>query len=381
MGKHSSEEQRPSAQALSPVLRFLARMDVAAMLILLVLFLGIVGSCFPQQPTSATADPEDLTRWRNSVRARYGGATGLLRAAGVFRWFDSPVFWLALGLLMLAVLVCTVRRWRGVWRRALRRPVRCSDAKFSRAVHVAEVQVPSRPGLPGVVSEGLEQRGFSVLCQHDGNFIYLRGDRNRLATLATLLTHTAVLVLGLGVVTSGVWGWREELALRPGEAVGVGAESGWSSQDLSQAQGKADLQVRNQGLTVLRYADGSVAGYDAEVVLIGREADAVSGHIRLNQPLVYRGIAFTLQSYAAHGQGHSITLRAVSDTGYHLVVIAGLLMFLGLTVSLSFPSSCIHVCIDPEGMLRLVGDADPRAWGFERQFTALVGEIGRWANQ
>jgi hypothetical protein len=150
---------------------------------------------------------------------------------------------------------------------------------------------------------------------------------------------------------------------------------------MSQAHGKADLKVRNEGLTILRYADGSVAGYDAEVVLIGREADAVSGHIQLNQPLIYRGIAFTLQSYAADGQGYSITLRAVHDTGYHLVVTAGLLMLLGLTVSLGFPSCFIHVCIDPEGMLRLAGDADPRAWGFGRQFTALVGEIGRWANQ
>jgi hypothetical protein len=59
------------------------------------------------------------------------------------------------------------------------------------------------------------------------------------------------------------------------------------------------------------------------------------------------------------------------------VVTGGLLMFLGLTVSFNFPQCCVHARIEPEGVLQLAGRADRRAWGFGRQFAALVWEIGR----
>jgi cytochrome c biogenesis protein ResB len=353
-------------------------MDVAAILILLVLLLAILGSCFPQRSATVTIDPDRLARWQGRVQERYGGLTSFLRAAGAFQWFHSPVLWLATGLLVLAVLVCTARRWRGVWRWAFRRPLGCSDASFDSAAHAAELHLPSAPDLTGVVREGLERRGFAVRSERDGDFIYVRGDRNRLAPLATLLTHSAVLVLVVGVGLSAVWGWREELTLGPSEAVDVGAGSRWSSQHASQSDGKPGLKVRNEGLTILRYADGSVAGYDAEIILSEGGVDMMRGHIRLNQPLAYRGIAFTLQGYAAHGENYSVTLYAVHDPGYCLVVTGGLLMFLGLTVGLNFPHCCVHVRIEPQGALQLAGRADRRAWGFGRQFAALVREIGGW---
>jgi cytochrome c biogenesis protein ResB len=353
-------------------------MDVAATLILLVLLLAILGSCFPQRSTTVTIDPDRLARWQGRVRERYGGLTGFLRAAGAFQWFRSPVLWLATGLLVLAVLVCTVRRWRGAWRRAFSRPAGCSDATFDSAAHAAELHLPSAPDLTGVVREGLERRGFAVRSERDGDLIYLRGDRNRLAPLATLVTHSAVLVLVVGVGLSAVWGWREELTLRPGEAVDVGAGSRWSSQHASQSDGKPGLEVRNEGLTILRYADGSVAGYDAQVVLGEGGVDTRRGHIRLNQPVTYRGIAFSLQGYAVHEENYSVTLYAVHDPGYFLVVTTGLLIFLGLAVSFNFPHCCVQARIEPKGVLQLAGRADRRAWGFGRQFAALVREIGRW---
>jgi cytochrome c biogenesis protein ResB len=377
MGKRGLGKRQPGALALALdwISRLLARMDVAAILILLVLLLAIVGSCFPQRSRSMTTDPDRLARWQGRVRARYGGATDFLRAVGAFQWFHSPAFWLAAGLLVLAVLVCTLRRWRSVWRRAFRRPVRCSSATFDRATHAAELHAPSAADLIIVVRESLEHRGFSVRSRVDGDFTCVRGDRNRLAPLATLLTHAALLALVVGVALTAVWRSREELTLRPGEAVVVGAGCEWSSRQASRSDDNSGLQVRNEGLTILRYADGSVAGYDAEVVLVEGGGDTMRGHIRLNQPLAHRGIAFTLQGYTAHGESYSVTLHAVRDPGYPLVVAAGLLMFLGLTLGFNLPHCCVHVRIEPEGVLRLAGRADRRAWGFGRQFAALVREM------
>jgi hypothetical protein len=88
-----------------------------------------------------------------------------------------------------------------------------------------------------------------------------------------------------------------------------------------------------------------------------------------------------------------VTLLTVHDPGYGVVITAGFLLLLGLTVSFNFPHCCIHARIEPqgacpelaegacpelaEGTLRLAGRADRRACGFGREFEALVEEIKR----
>jgi cytochrome c biogenesis protein ResB len=252
---------------------------------------------------------------------------------------------------------------------------------FAHAAHVAELRLPLAANPADVLRECLEQRGFSVRSEADGGLIHVRGDRNRLAPVATLLTHSAVLILTLGLVLSNASGWREELNLAPGETVDVRIRRGWDSRLSAQSGDNSGLRVRNAGFTIVRYADGTVAGYDAEVVLSEGGLEAKHGHVRLNQPLTYRGVAFTLQRYAPYGESYSVTLNAVHDPGYGLVAIAGLLMFLGLTVSFNLPHASIHGRIEPKGLVRLAGHADQRAWDFRRQFAALVAEVDKRGNR
>jgi cytochrome c biogenesis protein ResB len=354
-------------------------MDVAAILILLVLLLAVFGSCFPQRSTSIALDPGGLARWEGGVRARYRGLTPLLQATGAFRWFRAPFFWVATGLLVVSLLVCTVKRWRRVWRRAFFRPVCRSQARFNAIAHTVALSLPAVPDLTGLVRESLERRGFSVRSKLDGDVLHMRGDRNRLAPLATLLSHLSVLLFLLGIALTAVHGRREDLTLAPHQTVDVHIESLWSDEMLSQPGGKSGLQVRNEGFTISHYADGSVAGYNLEVAFMEDGVDTMRGHIELNHPVIYRGIAFSLQGYAPTGEQHRVTLRAVRDPGYALVVVAGFLMFLALTVSLNFPDVCVHVRIEPGGTLRLAGQADHRAWGFGVQFGGLVRELDSWA--
>nr|HID13294.1 hypothetical protein [Anaerolineae bacterium] len=92
------------------IYRFLGRMDVAAILIVVVLLLAALGSCFPQLPSSVAADPERLAQWEAGIRAKYGVLTDLLTASGAFRCFRSPLFLVPLTLLAVATLVCKVLR-------------------------------------------------------------------------------------------------------------------------------------------------------------------------------------------------------------------------------------------------------------------------------
>ncbi len=216
--------------------------------------------------------------------------------------------------------------------------------------------------------ECLERRGFRARTEvaptnQPANHptIHLRGDRYRLSPLATLVTHAAVLLLLVGVVLSSGYGWREELTIGPGETADVGHGSG--------------LTLRYEEFTIARYPDGSVASYEAQVSIAEEGREVKRGRVRVSEPLTYGPVGLYLQSYAGTDGRYSVTLLAVHDPGYGLVITAGFLLLLGLTVSFNFPHCCIHARIEPEGTLRLAGRADRRAYDFKREFGALVEEI------
>ena len=286
---------------------------------------------------------------------------------------------MTVALLALSTLVCTLNRWRAVWRRTFHQPVRCSDIALDTAPHTARLTVPPTVDLPHIVRESLEQRGFRVrttevvTTNHPTNHptnqpsnqptIHLRGDRYRLAPLATLVTHMAVLLLLLGAALSSGYGWREKLTIGPGEVVEVGHGSG--------------VALRNEGFTITRYPDGSVASYEAEVAIIAEGREVAHDSVLVNKPLTYGPVRLYLQAYAGTPDGYSVTLLAVHDPGYGMVITAGFLLLLGLTVSFNFPHCCVHARIEPQGTLRLTGRADRRAHNFGREFEALVEEIRR----
>jgi cytochrome c biogenesis protein ResB len=351
-------------------------MDLAAVMIFVVLVVAILGSCFPQLSSAVAVDPERLAQWEAAVRGRYGGLADALVAVGAFRCFRSTVFLVPLALLVVATLVCTLDRWRGLWRRAFRQPVRCSQAVFDDAPHTARLDALPAVDLVGVVCERLEQRGFRVrtteVVTTEERFVYLRGDRHRLAVLATLVTHLAVWLLLAGVALSGLVGWREEVTVGPDETVGVGHGSG--------------LALRNAEFTVARYPDGSVADYEALVAVFAGDQQVAHGTIRVGVPLAYGSVGFHLHGYGGTEGRYSVTLLAVRDPGYGLVVAAGFLLLLGMTVSFNFPHACVRARIGPPGTLCLAGQAGRRATGvltrhgFEREFAGLVEEIGRAAH-
>jgi len=367
----------------SPILRWMSRLgsrlDVASLLIFVALSLAALGSCFPQVSPPVAADAERLEQWEAGVRAKYGALTDLLSASGAFRWFSSPLFWVPPALLAVTTLVCTLDRWQAIWRQALHRPARCSDLALDSAPHTARLTMP--PPLAGgaeegVVRERLERRGFQVQVsaaasdaptddQTSDQTIYLRGDRNRLAPLATLVTHLAALLLLLGAALSSRYGWREEVTIRSGETVEIGRGGG--------------LALRNDGFTVIRYPDGNVAGYEATVTVVG-ERGAMHGSIRVNEPLTYGSVGLYLRGYEGAAGRYNLALLVVHDPGYGPVIAAGLLLLLGLTVSFNFPHCWIWARIEPEGVLRLTGRADRWACDFGREFTALVEEIEQAAN-
>jgi cytochrome c biogenesis protein len=350
---------------LKRVWHFLARMDLASILILAVLLLAVLGSCFPQLSPSIAASSESQARRESSLESRYGPWTGWLSAMGLFQLFSSPVFVLCVSLLIAASLVCTLNRWRATWRRAFHQEVCCPDATFETSEFVAHLISPtasiSTSRLSQVTRKSLEGRGFRIKSEEAGETLYLRADRNRLALLGTLVSHLGVLLLLLGSTLTGLYAWRETLTLGAGMPASLSRLSG--------------VTLSYEGFNIERYPDGSAKDYVAQVLLAQPGKQGQTGTIRVNEPMSDAGFQLYLNGFERTSAGDTITLLAVHDPGYCLVILAGFLLLLGIVVSLYLPHCCIFARLEPGGILHLAGRAERQACDFDGEFTRLVAEI------
>lgn len=296
-----------------------------------------------------------------AARGRYGPLADLLSAVGAFHWFRAPLFTASFVLLTVSLVACTLQRWHSVWRRAFQHPVLCSDAAFARAPLHASGTPAAGITTPALVREVLERHGFHVRPKSQGDLACLRGDRNRLAPLGTLITHLGTLALIVGIGLSSAYAWREEVTVEPGDRARVGHGTG--------------LTLGYRSFVITHYPDGSAAGYRADVVIVDGDQEAKVGSIGINEPLTHRDVGFYLRSYAETDAGPTLTLLAVHDPGFSLVILAGLSLLLGMTVTFNFPHCWVRIRVEPGGMLHAAGRGDRRAWNFDHEFRAMVGEL------
>jgi cytochrome c biogenesis protein ResB len=347
--------------------RWLARPAVLAVLVFALLAVLLAGTLLPQLPEAAPGSTR-LVEWRALAKARLGALAPLLEAVGAYRIYRSPLVWALLALLGVATLACIVQRWQRYWRSAFNRPVHLPDPLLDAASHACVLAAGpgDDPTHLSVLSElairAFRRLDYRVRVESSPEAVRLRGDRNGLAPLGVLAEHVAALIVLVGVVLSLIFGWREILVIEPGDAAEVGHGAG--------------IVVRNESFEITRYEDGSPAAYTAQVTIrAGSNTERRS--IGVNRPALVRGTRLYLQGYSPTGGRTTVTLLAVHDPGYGVVVGGGLLFLAGIVASLYFARSSVVLRITSDGLLRLSGWADPRAWDFDREFADLAAVLRR----
>jgi cytochrome c biogenesis protein len=256
---------------------------LAVILLAALLLSSMLGSLVPQMP----ADPAAREPWLAAVALRYGHATGLLRALGLFRVYHAPWFLALLAAVLLSTLACTAQRLPRIWRLFTVPPtVARPEAFYEGAAHRTEWPVSSLQQALDATQNVLARHRYSVHVEQDegGPRASVYAERGRWARAATLVSHLAALLLAFAVAARPALGWQETgLLLAPGQAYTVAHGPGFALQP---------------GLPTLdRHPGGQLRGFRVPVTVLVDGTPQFTQTTGINHPLTFHGVAFHLQGY------------------------------------------------------------------------------------
>jgi cytochrome c biogenesis protein len=288
-------------RALEHVWHSMLSMRTAALLMLALAALGLVGALVTQAPPEVLQDPRAKAAWIAQVRPTYGGWTDVLDALQLFQVFSSGLFRLIVVALGLSLIACSIRRAPGAWRIVTRPRIDVGRAFFEHAPQRGTLVVRRRPAATlAAVRAVLDDHHYRTLITED-SVIHVYAERFRWSQLAGLVGHLSLVVILAGGVIGATFGYRNDsFTVADGSTRPVAAESGLSLKLVSFTDS-------------YDAATGVPDDYASQVVLYDNGREVTRHTIRVNDPLRYRDVTF-YQSFFG-----SAAVVTVSDAHGQLV--------------------------------------------------------------
>jgi cytochrome c biogenesis protein len=291
--------------------RTIASIQTGVVLLILVVILAAAGTVVLQRPAT---EPDEM-------QAAYSPqALRILDALGLTNVFHA---WWFLGLLVLVslcIVAASVDRFPNAWR-YFSRPYKYPDQSFRRVSHPQQSLAIADEESGLVAAErALHSMGFKpervVREDHFGIF----AERHRISELAVYIVHASLLLIFMGTIVDGIWGWRGYLSLNEGQTSNVVEIRDGSTRALP-------FSIRCDAAGQENYQDGSPKKWWSKLAVVADGRDIQKKEIVVNDPLVYNGVRFYQSSYGSNGKVDKLSLVATPSNG------SGDKQELGLTVN------------------------------------------------
>lgn len=260
--------------------RIFTSMRTALVLILALAALALVGAILIQAPSGMSADPQAYAAWLERLRPKYGGWVPILDRLGLFSVFQTIWFKAILAGLTTSILACSVNRFRGLWKTAVRPRTRMATTFFDHAPQRSSIDADGDLDSSADAAVAvLRGHRFRTVIEPDGDVVHVYADRFRWAPFGTLIAHVSLVLILIGALVGSVFGFRNgEFAATVGTTVDVGGGTG--------------LTLLARSFSDSYYESGAPSDYASDVVLYRGGVEVASQTIRVNQPLSYDGVSF-----------------------------------------------------------------------------------------
>ena len=266
------------------VLRLFTSVDFAVIQIIALSILALVGMTLRQLPSFAFRSVADYENAMSDIHARYDptlgrGIVDALERLELFHVFTSTWFTLGLIVLVISIVICTLDRTPRLWRQ-------------SKVVRIAQPEAFYDPALPdraamtgvdaGAVRAALRSRRFVVREAEIDGVHYVYGVRNRWTKLATLISHSGLILFLVAGLVTWMFGHEEGLVVAEGDSLTV------------QPIGTPDLLlVKNYDFEAPGFLEtGQASDFTTDLGVFQNGREIARKTIRVNDPLAVGGYTF-----------------------------------------------------------------------------------------
>lgn len=272
------------------IVQTLSSLKTGITLLIIVGIVSAAGTIILQRPLTSPADME----------RKYAPETlRLLDALGLTNVYHSWWFITLLGLVAISIIFASLERWPNAWR-YYERPYRKPDSSF-RAVHPTRFQVPiadSESGI-GVAERAMRKLGFNPQRVRQDGEVSLFAEKNRFAVLAVYIVHASLLLIFLGGILDGIWGYKGYLSLVPGTPAVNQVEL--FDKTIKTLPFSVRCDEAGQENYTGRFA-GMPKRWWSKMTVIEDGREVLHKDIEVNEPLVYRGVRFFQSGFGLSDQ-------------------------------------------------------------------------------
>ncbi len=284
VSQEGKEQQVPGASKSVVVWlwHLFSSVRLAVILILVITGLSLLGALLIQVPSEIAGDPQLYSYWIDTAaRSKVGVWTPFLSALHLFDVFRSPWFLIVGTLLMLNIFICSVNRWSSISLSLRGGTVRQKESFYNNGNTHAELSAMLVPVVEaaGISKKVLRARGYRTRTESDENNVYIAADKNRYYRLGTYFSHFSLILLVLAFITGNYFGFRDSSFTVP---IGSNREVGYNT----------DLSLQLLSFVDEYYDNGKPQDYRSQVVLYENGQSVKQALIRVNHPLVYKGVRF-----------------------------------------------------------------------------------------
>lgn len=222
----------------------------------------------------------------------------------VIRWLEWEIFHSFIFIFMLALLSVgifiggMVNRMPGMWTTIRNPTIRTTRGFLNGVTPSATVMAATPPdALIESISSSLKKKRYRVFTEKVGADTHIYADKNSLGQLGTYPFHLAMIIILIGGIVGGHWGFRElEFIVPEGGRSEVGHGTGLSVELVMFTDSYAQTGVPED--------------YRSDLVIYKNGEPVKSGSITVNHPISYENATIYQSSF-----GQAIQVRVTDSAG------------------------------------------------------------------
>ncbi len=276
---------------------FFSSLKLTIFLLILLAVTSIAGTVIQQQ-----APPQDYIK-------EYGeSGYRIIKALMLNDMYHSWWFLALLGLLIINIVVCSLDKLPRSWR-FLTHPDKWPDkSRLNQYAQKAKWKSPLEVSAASTaVKEVFREHGISYEEKEDGGSFRLFAQKGQVNRIGVTVTHLSVITIVLGGIIGGIWGFQGNMTIIEGHSS--------SNVILRDMQHRVVLpfSVRCDSFEVNYYpGTGMPKEYKSVLSIVEGNRTVLTKAIRVNHPLVYKGIRFYQASYGTISNERGVLTLAVT---------------------------------------------------------------------